>query len=56
MIDNDFCIIHGYVLEYDFRSGFTYCPRCEEVQEVSRFYNDRDDSPDTAERLKNDIS
>jgi hypothetical protein len=26
----EFCIIHGYTLIYDWKSGFDICPYCEE--------------------------
>ena len=26
----DRCLSHGCVMEYDYRSGFTLCPQCEE--------------------------
>lgn len=29
---DDFCIFHGPVLEYDCRSGFDFCPKCQEEQ------------------------
>jgi hypothetical protein len=30
---NDFCLIHGYTLRYDRRSGFHLCQKCEEIME-----------------------
>ena len=28
---DDFCLIHGFTLEYDFRSGFHICRECEKI-------------------------
>jgi hypothetical protein len=27
---DDFCLIHGYTLRYDMRSGFHVCDECEQ--------------------------
>lgn len=27
--DRDVCLVHGREMQYDFRSGFTICPDCE---------------------------
>ena len=27
--DQEFCIVHGYTVEFDYRSGFHVCRECE---------------------------
>lgn len=29
---DDFCLIHGYTMEYDRQSGLTICTECEKEQ------------------------
>jgi hypothetical protein len=35
----DFCIIHGYTMRYDMRSGFHTCKECE-MSELGNAWND----------------
>jgi hypothetical protein len=36
----DFCIIHGYTLRYDFRSGFDICDHCEAAKTAENVINE----------------
>jgi hypothetical protein len=35
-MSKDFCIIHGYTMRYDMRSGFDLCEACERELHMCR--------------------